>query len=134
MHQRDMSVSSGTRLLEIQLEFQRALLRSLVITIATVDVIGDDAVAQSLHGGEYVATCRKIRWAHVCGLHANHIDQCLLETRHLAGEVRGRHGAKVLRVTPGLRCALMTGLVGVLQGGRLAVDTAYILQNKLCGA
>jgi hypothetical protein len=120
VHQGNVPVSTRTRLRELLL----ALLRCLVIPVSRVNVVRNNAISERLHGGEHVAASGQVGWAHVRGLLADNVDESLLEARHLAGEVGCGHGAKVLRVRPGVRGDLVTGFVRVLESGLLAVDAA----------
>lgn len=115
-----MAITLRTSLLEPLL----ALLRALVVPVAGIDVVGDDAVAQVLHHGEHVAAGGEVGRAHVGGLDADDVYEGLLEALHLVVEVVGRHGAEVLRVRPRVGCDLVAGFEGVLEGRPLVVDAA----------
>lgn len=78
-----MAVATRTRLLELLL----ALLGGLAVPVFTVDIGRDDTVAQVAHGWQHIATCGEVRGSHICGLDANNIDEGLLKTRHLAGQI-----------------------------------------------
>jgi len=118
VHERNVAIATGTSLLEHLL----ALLGRLAVPVAGVDVVGDHAVAEGLHRGEHVAAGGEVRRAHVGGLHADDVDEGLLEARHLRREVVGREGTEVRGVGPGVRCDLVAGFVRVLEGGLLVVD------------
>jgi hypothetical protein len=122
VHQRDMPIAAGARLRKLLL----ALLRALVIPVAAVDVVGYDAVAQRLHGREYIAARCEVGWAHVRWLYTDDVDEGLLEARHLCGEVIGGKGAKVGGVAPGVRGDLVAGFICVEDGGLLVVDAACV--------
>lgn len=77
-----------------------ALLWRLIVPVARVDVVGDDAVAELLHSWEDVAACGKVGRTHVCWLDADDVDESLFETRHLGCEVISREGAEVRRMGP----------------------------------
>lgn len=116
-----MAIATGTSLLEYLL----ALLGRLAVPVTRVDVVGDDAVAQVLHRGEHVAAGGEVRGAHVGGLYADDVDEGLLEASHLRCEVVGGEGTEVRRVRPCVRCDLVAGFVGVLEGALLIVDASY---------
>jgi hypothetical protein len=122
VHEGNMAVATGTSLLELLL----ALLGRLTVPVLGVDVVGDDAVAQVLHRGEYVAAGGEVGRAHVSWLDADDVDERLLQTRHLGCEVVGGEGAEVRGVGPCVRCDLVAGLVGVLEGALLVVNAACV--------
>lgn len=122
MHKRNMSIAACTGLLELLL----ALLGRLIVPVARVNVVGDDAVAQVLHGGQDVAAGGEVRGTQVGGLLADDVAEGLLEAGHLLGELGGGHGAEVLGVGPCVRGDLVAGFEGVLEGGALVVDAAWL--------
>lgn len=83
VHEGNVSVATSTRLLELLL----ALLGGLAIPVFTVNIRRDDAIAQVAHGWQHIATRSEVRGSHVCGLDANDVDEGLLKTCHLAGQV-----------------------------------------------
>lgn len=91
VHERDVAVAARARALELGL----ALLRSLAVPVAAVNVVGDDLVAERAHRVERLAARRQVRGTHVRGLAAKYVDKRLLQLLHLLGDGAGLQVAEV---------------------------------------
>jgi hypothetical protein len=115
-----VAVTTGTSLLELLL----ALLSSLSVPIARVNVVGDDLVSELLHGGQHVSASGEIRRSHVGRLLADDIDHGLSEELHFLLQLVGAKTAEVRRVSPGVTGDLVARVVNLLDGGRAVVNAA----------
>jgi hypothetical protein len=123
VHERDVTITTSASLLELLL----ALLSRLPVPVTRVDVVGNDLVAELLHGRKDVATSGEVRRAHVGGLLADDVDHGLLELLHLLLQLIGAQTAEVLGVGPCVTGDLVARVVGLLDGGLVVVDTAVQL-------
>lgn len=125
VHERNVAVSAGTSLLELLL----ALLSSLSVPVARVNIIGDDLVSELLHGGQDVSAGGEVRRTHVGGLLADDVDHGLLQKLHLLLQLVGAETAEVGGMGPGVTGDLVAGVVGLLDGSGTVVDAAIELSG-----
>lgn len=126
MHKRNVAVAARACLLELLL----ALLRRLAVPVFGVDIVGDDAVAELLHGREDRAARLEVRGTHIGRLDTDDVDERGFQLGHLGRQGRRREGSDVW-VRPGMRGDLMARFVGVLKGRLLVVDAAWGLIRLL---
>lgn len=125
VHQRDMAVPAGAGLLKLSL----ALGSRLPVPVASIDVVGDDVVAEGSHHGGYATTGLEVRRAHVPGLPAEDVDVRLLQLGHLRSELGRRHRADVA-MCPGVRGDLVSAFVGGLDCRSLVVDASCFKRSE----
>lgn len=138
MHEGNMAVSAGSRLLERLF----ALVRRPTIPVLRVDIVCYRGVSERGKSGKDLATGVKVGGSHVGRLDADEVGEGLVEALHLLGDLIGTPLTHALGVRPcqesvelvqifdknkSIPCVrgdLVAGSVSLLDLGRVVVDAA----------